>query len=425
MREDAQHASSKSPTVAEHPWLTAWLDHVPHGIGLFDGRGTLMFGNRHFARLSAERDGPAVDAPAWQSFSADGHPVAEGVYPCVRLFGGDRSPSDAGTSSAADRLHEPERESPFIAFAKSSANAIMIIDPEGGTIDYLNPAADVLWADSVPQITLLDWEASIHPDDRRSAWDRRQLARDGETQRFEYRIVSRAGDVTRQVRECCFPIIGHSRAIGAIVEDITPAVQIYVIRPDAGDEAQLLDELRLIAHDAREFATAQSFLDVADVLRPGCVIVDLRGSATHADQILGILALRPGDMRVILIGPQDTAASQVMAAIKAGVSDYLVDPVEPGTLQASVQQVCRPLWDWHAHCSDQGQATDERLLDLPRREREVLLGLVAGGTNKVIARSLKLSPRTVEVHRAHLMQRLNVRTLTELLRLAHRAGLHA
>lgn len=63
-----------------------------------------------------------------------------------------------------------------------------------------------------------------------------------------------------------------------------------------------------------------------------------------------------------------------------------------------------------------------RFRQLSRREREVPEGLVAGGTNKSIARELGISPPTIEVHRAHLMERLNARSLSELLQMVHQAG---
>ncbi len=74
----------------------------------------------------------------------------------------------------------------------------------------------------------------------------------------------------------------------------------------------------------------------------------------------------------------------------------------------------------------QDQASDEarrRLGELSQREREVLEGLIAGGTNKTIARDLGISPRTVESHRARVMERLNARTLPEMVLIAAAAGL--
>jgi FixJ family two-component response regulator len=66
-----------------------------------------------------------------------------------------------------------------------------------------------------------------------------------------------------------------------------------------------------------------------------------------------------------------------------------------------------------------------RIAEMPVREREVLEGLLAGQTNKQIGRAIGISPRTVETHRAHVMQRLRARTIPELVRIAALAGLHA
>ena len=74
----------------------------------------------------------------------------------------------------------------------------------------------------------------------------------------------------------------------------------------------------------------------------------------------------------------------------------------------------------HARGSDEAR---DRIAALSAREREVLEGLLAGGTNKVIGRTLGLSPRTVEIHRARVMQALGVRTLPEAILIAMAAGL--
>ena len=164
-------------------------------------------------------------------------------------------------------------------------------------------------------------------------------------------------------------------------------------------------------------------MSVADVLLPGVVVVDLRGLVPDEKPIWEMLSRRPADLQTILVGEADTPVGDVINAMRAGAIDYVLSPWPQGAMARAVHSACEAL-----PSRDDGSGGDRhdaahRLSRLPRREREVLLGLVSGGTNKTIARSLGISPRTVEVHRAHLMERLNVRTFRELLQLAHQAGI--
>lgn len=203
-----------------------------------------------------------------------------------------------------------------------------------------------------------------------------------------------------------------------------PAMPVYLIHPKGCGE-DLAAHLEHSAHRVNAFPSTADFLSVAEVLQPGCVVVDLRYSINGSNGLLEILELRPSELQVILLGPQDTPASEVIAALRAGAADYLLEPSIVESLPAALKKAAGPLRDQFAAVDDHAAWLNQRLLSLPRRERQVMMGLVAGGTNKTIARSLQLSPRTVEVHRSHLMQRLHVRTLTELLHLARDAGLKA
>jgi RNA polymerase sigma factor (sigma-70 family) len=110
--------------------------------------------------------------------------------------------------------------------------------------------------------------------------------------------------------------------------------------------------------------------------------------------------------------------------MKAGAVDFLDLPYQPEQLLdalASTQATIRER-------AEQDQATERvktLIAALPPRERDVLDGLLAGGTNKTIARDLGLSPRTVEAHRARIMERLGAESLPELVQIAVMAGLQA
>ena len=109
-------------------------------------------------------------------------------------------------------------------------------------------------------------------------------------------------------------------------------------------------------------------------------------------------------------------------AMKAGAVDFLEKPFEKATLLAALDRACRRL-DHSEEAADAQQQAEVRIAALTPREREVLRGLVRGHPNKTLAYDLGISPRTVEVHRANVMSKLNVRSLSEALRIAFAAGL--
>jgi FixJ family two-component response regulator len=112
-----------------------------------------------------------------------------------------------------------------------------------------------------------------------------------------------------------------------------------------------------------------------------------------------------------------------VAAMKAGAVDYVIL-----TDEASIRgALANAMAECHgaARPTIPDQDAGARIARLTPREREVLVGLIEGGTNKTIARKLGISPRTVELHRAQVMNRLNARSLTQLLQIAFAAGVPA
>ena len=124
---------------------------------------------------------------------------------------------------------------------------------------------------------------------------------------------------------------------------------------------------------------------------------------------------------VVAIGASGGDVGFGVRVMKAGAVDYLEAPWTPEALLFAVRTA---LAEFHAE-ADRARGGDEarsRIAGLSTREREVLEGLLAGGTNKIIARTLGLSPRTVEIHRARVMETLGTRTLPEAVLIATAAG---
>lgn len=464
VRESIRHDAPSEQS--EHLRLSNILDQMPVGIGVFDVTGRLFHANRHFQRVAGGSITTlqSMAGHDWRACDSEGKPIDPRLYPGARALRGEVATpgldflrTDAAgqtfwvgisavplTSASSrepvgavivveniDQRHRAEErrrasEARFRRFAEHSSNALWIANVETGVIEYLSPAAGRIWAERNCMETLSDWEASVHPADRAFAVERRVQVIEGECQRFSYRIVDEAGATCRHVRETSFPIPaagGDNACIGGIIEDISPDVQIYLVQGHGTNSSDLIAMLRPTARRITTFSCHQDLMNVADVLNPGCIILDMRGAKVAPRALRDLLMRRPAELQVIIIGAVDTPPADMIDALRAGAIDYLVEPISSGALERAVQTACDALPLRLARPDDGAEDTNQRFTLLSRREREVLLGLVGGGTNKSIARTLDISPRTVEVHRAHLMERLNVRSLTELLHLARDAGI--
>jgi len=161
---------------------------------------------------------------------------------------------------------------------------------------------------------------------------------------------------------------------------------------------------------------------MAPVLLPGCVVLDTRAPEAGGLTIPKELRGRRSGLSVVILGEAHSNITVGVQAIKAGAVDYLDAPCRPEQLLEAVASALASIGD----VAEQDQAaelTRTRIAALPPREREVLDGLLAGGINKTIARDLGIGPRTVEAHRARIMERLGAHSLPELVQNALAAGL--
>ena len=178
--------------------------------------------------------------------------------------------------------------------------------------------------------------------------------------------------------------------------------------------------LRTSGFKVESFASGVEFLkDVRD-LPLGCVLLDIRMPGMDGLEVQQALIERGIAMPVVIMtGHGDVNIA--VRAMKAGAIDFIEKPFEKAVLMAALDQAQARL-DRSGQRRTNAEEAATRLKILTPREREVLDGLVEGLPNKTIAFDLGISPRTVEIHRANLMAKLEVRSLSEALRLAFAAA---
>ena len=325
-----------------------------------------------------------------------------------------------------------ESEERFRQFAENSTSVLWVLNVEQDAIEYRSPAFERIWGQ--PRDTLLGvsgrWGETLHPDDQAGARHALERILRGEAAvTCEYRIIRPDGSV-RLIRDTWFPIhdrSGRVQRIAGIARDVTlkSEARVYVVGMDGASAKRLTRSLRDMGYRVQEFPTARAFLEVAPVLAAGCVLVNVQAvEAADSVVLLQAVAARQATLPVIVVGGSRDNLRHAVQLMKAGAVDYLIAPDdEPEPLLAAVATALAGVRD----TGDRDRAvarTRKDIAEMSGREREVLIGFLSGSTNKEIGRALKISPRTVELHRARVMERLGARTLSEAVMLASGAGLN-
>jgi two-component system, LuxR family, response regulator FixJ len=200
------------------------------------------------------------------------------------------------------------------------------------------------------------------------------------------------------------------------VNSTAPVTTVFVVDDDDGVRTSLGILLDSAGYRAVPFASALDFLAQYDAARPGCVLLDMRMPGMTGMELLQELARRGGFLPVIFITGHGDVPMAV-EAMKAGAFDFLQKPFSPKDLLERIQRALAADTEARQVLSHTEELR-QRHATLTPREKEVMGLIVAGHANKVIAMDLGLSERTVEIHRARVMEKMATRSVAHLVRMA-------
>lgn len=164
------------------------------------------------------------------------------------------------------------------------------------------------------------------------------------------------------------------------------------------------------------YESALSLLERAELLEPGCIVTDVRMPGMSGLEL--VLKLKEKQLNhpvIVLTGHGDVALA--VEAMKAGVVDFIEKPFDEDVLLKAVQTALAREVNATARQAEKAEV-EGKVAQLSQREREVFEAIVSGDSNKSAAQKLGISPRTVEIYRAHVMDKMGAQTLSDLVRMA-------
>ncbi|WP_194242276.1 response regulator transcription factor [Pseudomonas sp. OTU750018] len=197
--------------------------------------------------------------------------------------------------------------------------------------------------------------------------------------------------------------------------------RVYVVDDDQGMLDSTVWLLESVGLTALPFTSGRAFLDACDEHSQGCVLLDVRMPGMGGLNVQEALRSRGIQMPIIFVsGHADVPI--VVRAFRAGAVDFIEKPYNEQLLLDSVQQALNQEAS-SAQTDPRLQALQQRLDSLTPRERDVLLPLVRGFTNREIAEQLDISVKTIDLYRSRVMKRMQADNLPELVGMAIAAGM--
>jgi FixJ family two-component response regulator len=203
---------------------------------------------------------------------------------------------------------------------------------------------------------------------------------------------------------------------------MTDKFTVYLVDDDPGVLKALSRLLQTKGYDVRPYSSPQVFLEEHDGAIPGCAVLDVAMPDLDGLEIQCVLTAASGSHRpiVFLTGKGDVPTS--VRAMKAGAIDFLTKPVKDQDLFDAVSRASAVDAESRRLHSEL-ELMQAKVRTLTPREREVLTHVVAGRLNKQIAGDLGTVEKTIKVHRSRMMEKLGVRTVADLVRMAEKLNL--
>ena len=320
-------------------------------------------------------------------------------------------------------------ESRFRYFAEKSTNMLWILNVDSMEFEFRSPAFERIWQRPIepdrPQFSLcLD---TVYPEDLIATKAAVEGALKGKCIVCEYRIL-RPDRSIRWIRNSFFPMpddTGEIHRIAGIAEDVTQhdSTLVYLVEADDGRRRARHEVLQRAGYNVHDFSSPRAFVGLAPTLVRSCIIAGLGSLELNGQLLPQALKALGLEMPVVVVADGDVEVDVAVQVMRAGAVDFLGPGRDADALLAAAAIANENLYK-EPDLRAVDQHAQEKLSKLSSREREVLELLLAGGTNKTIGRQLGLSPRTIEVHRAHVMQCLDARSLPEAIRIAIAGGLN-
>lgn len=303
----------------------------------------------------------------------------------------------------------------FRQFAENAAAMLWMLDLDTEVISLLSPNFTSVWPEATPdhRWTRSEFLASLPERDRPGVEAGFERAAAGEVVAGKFRVVG-PGDL-RVLEGTTFPIKtgDKTKRVGGILKDITLEARFTValIDEEPGSQNRWSHGLRKLGLEVVAFSAFDEFAKVA-AWPTGPVVLRNRDGLEGLRRLAGLLQTSAMRRPWLVIQDAGSSSRDAVEIMRLGAADIVEDDVSMQDLASAIRTAASVLRSPGPMRSDQGT-----LYRLTSREYEIAMALVAGGTNKTIGRLLGISPRTVETHRSRLMERLNVRTLAELVAL--------
>lgn len=190
---------------------------------------------------------------------------------------------------------------------------------------------------------------------------------------------------------------------------------IYIVDDDDGMRSALSVLMTTVGYEATTFASPTEFLAKYDPDRPGCLVLDVRMPQMSGLEVQQQLN-RSGAMLPVILVTGHGDIPMAVQAMKDGAFDFLQKPFRDQDLLDTINAALKADTENRATVGRHADLV-ERAASLTPREREVMALVVGGNANKVIAIDLGLSERTVEIHRAHVMEKMGARSVAHLVKM--------